>query len=58
MLNLHPMIERAVINAGPLVEAQRRGLISGVRPRLMALRDAGYFIANNVIDAACLAVGE
>lgn len=44
--------------AGLLVEAQRRGLISGVRPRLMALRAAGYFIADNVIAAACLAVGE
>jgi predicted nucleic acid-binding protein len=52
------MIERAVINAGPLVEAQRRGLISDVRPRLMTLRAAGYFIADNVIDAACGAVGE
>jgi predicted nucleic acid-binding protein len=41
-----------------LVEAQRRGLISGVRSRLTTLRDAGYFIAESVIAAACLAGGE
>jgi hypothetical protein len=44
--------------AGILVEAQRRGLISGVRPRLLELRAAGYFIADSVIAAACQAVGE
>ena len=44
--------------AGILVEAQRRGLISGVRPRLLELRAAGYFVADSVIAAACLAVGE
>ncbi len=44
--------------AGILVEAQRRGLISGVRPRLLELRAAGYFIADSVIFAACEAVGE
>lgn len=44
--------------AGLLVEAQRRGLISGIRAQLVALRGAGYFIANSVIDAACLAAGE
>ena len=44
--------------AGILVEAQRRGLISGVRPRLLALREAGYFIADSIISAACLSAGE
>jgi predicted nucleic acid-binding protein len=44
--------------AGILVEAQRRGLISGVRPRLLELRAAGYFIADSVIVAACKAAGE
>jgi predicted nucleic acid-binding protein len=44
--------------AGILVEAHRRGLISDVRPRLLELRTAGYFIADSVIAAACLAVGE
>jgi predicted nucleic acid-binding protein len=44
--------------AGILVEAQRRGLISGVKPRLLELRAAGYFIADSVIAAACQAVGE
>ena len=44
--------------AGILVDAHRRGLISGVRPRLLELRTAGYFIADRVIDAACEAVGD
>lgn len=44
--------------AGILVDAHRLGLISGVRPRLLELRAAGYFIADRVIDAACEAVGE
>jgi len=44
--------------AGILVEANRRGLISEVRPRLLELRASGYFIADNVIAAACQAVGE
>ena len=44
--------------AGLLVEAHRRMLISGVRPRLLELRAAGYFIADSVIAAACQAVGE
>jgi predicted nucleic acid-binding protein len=44
--------------AGILVEAHRRGLITGVRSRLLELRAAGYFIADNVIAAACQAVGE
>jgi len=44
--------------AGILVEAQRRGLISGVRPRLLQLRTAGYFISDSVIAAACKAAGE
>lgn len=44
--------------AGILVEAHRRGLISGIRARLLELRAAGYFVADAVIDAACLAAGE
>ena len=44
--------------AGILVEAQRRGLISSVRPQLLELRAAGYFIADSVIAAACKAAGE
>jgi predicted nucleic acid-binding protein len=39
--------------AGILVEAHRRGLISGVRLRLLELRTAGYFIADSVITATC-----
>ena len=45
-------------SAGILVEAHRRGLITEVRPHLLALRVAGYFIADGVIAAACQAVGE
>ncbi len=37
---------------------ERRGLISGIRPRLLELRAAGYFIADSVIVAACQAAGE
>lgn len=44
--------------AGILVEAYRRGLIPSVRPYLLELQAAGYFIADSVIDAACKAVGE
>ena len=44
--------------AGVLVEAKRRQIISDVRPMLLALREAGYFIADNVIVAACQAVRE
>lgn len=44
--------------AGLLVQAHHRGLISGVRQPLMALRSAGYFIADNVVAAACQATGE
>ncbi|MCX7241602.1 MAG: DUF3368 domain-containing protein [Burkholderiales bacterium] len=44
--------------AGILVEARRRGLIDNVRPRLLELRNSGYFIADSVIAAACHAVGE
>jgi len=44
--------------AGVLVEAHRRGLISAVKPLLLELRTAGYFIADSVIDAACKAIGE
>ena len=44
--------------AGILVEARRLGLISAVRPLLLELRAAGYFIADSLIAAACQAVGE
>ncbi|MDD5335735.1 MAG: DUF3368 domain-containing protein [Rhodoferax sp.] len=44
--------------AGILVEAKRRGLISSVRPQLLELRTAGYFIADGVILAACKAAKE
>jgi predicted nucleic acid-binding protein len=44
--------------AGILVAAKRRGLISVVRPLLQRLRLSGYYLADNVISAACLAVGE
>jgi hypothetical protein len=36
----------------------RRGLISGVRSRLLELGAADYFIADSVIVAACRVAGE
>lgn len=44
--------------AGILVEARRLGLVQGVRPLLLELRAAGYFIADGVVEAACKAAGE
>ena len=44
--------------AGIMVEAKRHGLISNVRPSLLELRASGYFIADNVIAAACQSVIE
>lgn len=44
--------------AGILVAAHRRGLISGVRAPLLEMREAGYFIAESVVAAACAAAGE
>lgn len=44
--------------AGILVEAKRRGFVSEVRPMLLALKGAGYFMAESVIDRACSAAGE
>lgn len=42
--------------AGLLVEAHRRGLLSDLRETLLALREAGYFISDAVIEAACAAI--
>ena len=44
--------------AGVLVEAKRRRMISDVRPMLLSLREAGYFMADTVMVAACQAAGE
>lgn len=44
--------------AGLLVAAKRRGLLSEVRAPLSALRLNGYFIADQVVAAACQAAGE
>jgi len=44
--------------AGILVEAKRRSLINAVRPHLLDLHSSGYYIAANVITAACQAVDE
>jgi predicted nucleic acid-binding protein len=42
--------------AGLLVAAYRRGLIGDVRPILLDLRRAGYFLSDAVIEAACAAI--
>ena len=44
------MYERAV--------ASRRALIGDLRPMLLALKAAGYFVADSVVEAACQSVGE
>jgi predicted nucleic acid-binding protein len=45
-------------SAGLLVAAKRTGLIGEVRPTLLALRSAGYYLADRVVEAACAAAGE
>lgn len=39
--------------AGVLVLAKQRGILTGVRPLLEAMRDGGYYVAENVVEAAC-----
>ena len=41
--------------AGLLVEAHRRGLLDDVRVTLLSLKEAGYFLSDAVIEAACAA---
>jgi predicted nucleic acid-binding protein len=41
--------------AGLLVEAYRRGLLKDVRTTLLDLKQAGYFLSERVIEAACRA---
>ena len=41
--------------AGLLVEAHRRGLLNDVRTILLDLKQAGYFLSDRVIEAACAA---
>ncbi|HLF97953.1 MAG TPA: DUF3368 domain-containing protein [Methylococcaceae bacterium] len=43
---------------GLLAEARRRGLIPALRPLLATLRQAGYYIAENLVEVACESVGE
>jgi predicted nucleic acid-binding protein len=44
--------------AGLLVEAYRRGLLTDLRKTLLALRGAGYFLSDAVIEAACMAIQD
>lgn len=39
--------------AGLLIEAHRRGLVSDVRGTLLELKQAGYFLSDALIEAAC-----
>ncbi len=41
--------------AGIVVEAHRRGLLNDVRTTLLDLKQAGYFLSDRVIEAACSA---
>ncbi len=41
--------------AGLLVEAKRRGLLVDLRATLMALKQAGYYLSDAVIEGACKA---
>lgn len=43
---------------GLLAEARRRDLVPALRPLLATLREAGYYIAENVVEDACESVGE
>ena len=43
---------------GLLIEARRRNLSGNLRPMLLALKAAGYFISDAIVDAACRSVGE
>ncbi|EIC23824.1 DUF3368 domain-containing protein [Thiorhodovibrio frisius] len=41
--------------AGLLVDAHRLGLLMDLRDTLLALKGAGYFLSDQVIEAACTA---
>ena len=41
--------------AGLLVEAHRRGLLGDLRPTLLDLKRAGYYLSDAVIESACAA---
>jgi len=43
---------------GLLIEAKRRNLSGDLRPMLLALKSAGYFVADAIVEAACRSVGE
>jgi len=43
---------------GVLVSAKRGGLVDAVRPLLEALVEAGYFLAPELVERACLEAGE
>jgi predicted nucleic acid-binding protein len=41
--------------AGLLVEAHRRGLLDDLRGTMLSLKEAGYYLSDAVIEAACAA---
>lgn len=49
------MLGRAVVNAGLLVEAKRRGLLDDLRSTLLELKRTGYYLSDAVIEGACKA---
>ena len=48
----------AMGTAGLLVLAKQTGRIAAVKPFLLALRQAGYFLSDRLIEAVLLQVGE
>jgi predicted nucleic acid-binding protein len=44
--------------AGILVEAERAGIVSKVRPLLEEMARRGYYLSRRLIDSACREVGE
>jgi uncharacterized protein len=45
-------------SAGVLIQAQKRGLIASVRRELEMMRDCGYWLSDDLIEAAAKLAGE
>jgi predicted nucleic acid-binding protein len=49
---------RATGSSGVLVRAKAESLIEAVKPRLLAMRQNGYYLSDRVIQRACQMAGE
>lgn len=49
---------RVIGTARVLVEAKRRGLVSGVCPLMLKMRETGYWIHDSILQPALIEVGE